>query len=334
MKLTLETLQHITTGTVSITQEEGWFCFRRFCRAPEIYFPDDAGFQAKVTATASVTLDFITDARQLEFQYQATRASSRSLFFFDLYVNNALVTTHGRADADEYLTGEFCWSLPAGENRITLYFPNLYAMELKNISLEDATQIHPADHSRSMICYGDSITQGYDAVHPSLTYANRLAFSLNARMINKGIGGDVFHPELIDDHNLTPEIVTVAFGTNDWAHSDHNTFLHNAEAFLTKMKHTYPDAQVFVVTPIWRTDCDRITACGKFEDVAAALNTICRNIPNVHVIDGLSLAAHIPEMLVDHVHPGDLGHVLYGANLGFKVMALLNETAVPVAFEG
>jgi len=320
MELTLETLQRITTGTVSITKEEGWFCFRRFSRAPEVYFPDDAGFQAKVTATASVTLDFITDAQQINFQYQATRASSRSLFFFDLYVNDALITTHGYADADEYLTGEFCWPLPAGENRIKLYFPNLYAMQLKNISLEGAAQIRPADHSRAMICFGDSITQGYDAMHPSLTYANRLAFSLNARMINKGIGGDVFHPELIDDSDLNPDIVTVAYGTNDWAHSDHNTFLHSAETFLRKIRNTYPNAQVFVITPIWRTDSNRLTACGKFEDIATALNTICRSFSNVHVIDGLSLAAHMPEMLVDHVHPGELGHVIYGTNLSTQIL--------------
>ena len=332
MELTLETLQHITTGAVSVTQEDGWFCFHRFSQNPKVYF-EDAGFQAKVTATASVTLDFITDARQLSFQYQATRASSRSLFFFDLYVNDVLVTTHGCADAGEYLRGEFCRSLPAGENHIRLYFSNLYAIQLKDISLEGATQLRPAHHSRSMICFGDSITQGYDAVHPSLTYANRLAFSLNAKMINKGIGGDIFHPELIDDSDLNPDIVTVGYGTNDWAHSDRSTFLHNAETFLTRVRRFYPEAQVFVITPIWRTDCDRITDCGKFEDVAAALKTICRSLSNVHIIDGLSLAAHTGQMLTDHVHPDDLGHFLYGTALSTKVTALLHETPAPADFE-
>lgn len=319
MELTLETLQRITTGAVSVTQENGWFCFRRFSQAPEVYF-DDAGFQAKVTATASVTLDFTTDAQQLSFQYRAARASSRNLFFFDLYINDALVVTHGQADADEQLTGEFCHALPKGENRIRLYFPNLYAMQLKNILLAGAAHVHPADYTRNMICYGDSITQGYDAIHPSLTYANRLARALNAKMLNKGIGGDIFHPELIDDPNLRPELITVAYGTNDWAHSDHSTFLRNAESFLEKIRCTYPDAQVFVITPIWRCDTDRITACGRFEAVAEDLRTICRSISNSCVIDGSTLTAHMPEMLVDHVHPGDLGHVLYAANLSTQIV--------------
>jgi len=324
MKLTLEGLQSITTGAVSITQEDGWFRFCRFAHKPEVYFPDDTTFQAKVTATASVTLDFITDAQQLSFQYQAARASSRSFFFFDLYVNDALVATHGQADADAQLNGQFCHALPGGENHIRLYFPNLYTMQLKDISLAGAAYVHPAEHARTMICFGDSITQGYDTVHPSLSYANRLARSLNASMLNKGIGGDIFHPELIDDANLHPEIITVAYGTNDWAHSDRSTFLRNAEAFLSKIRRTYPDAQVFVITPVWRRDGDRITPCGKFEDIGAALNTICRAIPNTCVIDGLTLTAHMPEMLTDHVHPTDLGHVIYGANLSDKIIALLD----------
>lgn len=327
MKLTLDTLQCISTGAVSVNQENGWFCFRRFSQAPEIYFPDDTINQAKATATASITLDFITDAQQLNFQYQAKRASSRNMFFFDLYVNGALVATHGRADAEEKTDGCFSYALPNGENRVTLYFPNLYNMMLKDISLADASVILPPDYTYTMICFGDSITQGYDAVHPSLTYANRLAFSLNARMINKGIGGDVFHPELIDDRNLTPDIVTVAFGTNDWAHSEYDIFTQDAASFLQKIRKFYPQAQVFVITPIWRRDSDRITLCGKFEDIAAALKTICRSFYNVHVIDGLSLAAHVPELLVDHVHPGDLGHVLYGANLNLMIMEFLRNSA-------
>ena len=324
MELTLETLQSITTGAVSVTREDGWFCFRRFSRTPDVYFPDDAAFQAKVTATASVTLDFLTDARQLNFQYRAKQASSRHLFFFDLYVNGCMVASQGCADAPTQLSGQFCRELPPDQKRITLYFPNLYAMMLNDIFLEGGTEVQPLSYAHTMICYGDSITQGYDATYPSLTYANRLAFSLNARMLNKGIGGDVFHKELIDDSALGPDIVTVAYGTNDWAHCERSTFLKNAESFLTGILETHPDAQVFVITPIWRRDSDRTTACGKFEDMAAALQALCRGFSRIHVIDGLSLTAHVPELLVDHVHPGELGHVIYGANLSSRLMALLS----------
>ena len=322
MKLTLEHLQTITTGTISITEEDGWFRFRRFARKPEVYFSDRVDFQAKVTATASVKLDFITDATQLDFQYRATRASTRSIFFFDLYIDNALVATHGRADADEQIEGSFSYPLPEGKKRVTLYFPNLYNMMLQDISLADATVLLPPHYDYTMICYGDSLTQGYDALHPSFSFANRLAFSLNASMINKGIGGDVFHPEMIDD-DLSPSIVSVALGSNDWGHSEYDVFLRNSEAFLHRVLEYYPKAQVFVVTPIWRRDGGRITACGKFENIAIALKELCSKLPGVHLIEGWNLAARVPELLVDHAHPGDLGHVLYGANLSLQFIKKL-----------
>ena len=314
MKLTLENLQTITTGTVSITQEDGWFIFRRFAQPPKVYFPDRVEFKAQVTATSSLKLDFITDARQLEFKYRATRASSRSIFFVDLYIDNALVTTHGCKDADKQIEGYFSYPLPEGEKRVTLYFPNLYNMMLQEISLAKATVLLPPEYDYTMICYGDSITQGYDAPHPSFSYANRLAFSLNASMINKGIGGDVFHPEMIDD-NLTPDIVCVALGSNDWGHSEYDVFLRNSEAFMHRVLEFYPQAQVFVVTPIWRRDGKRITACGKFENIAIALKELCSKLPGVHLIEGWNQAAQVADLLTDHAHPGDLGHVLYGANL-------------------
>lgn len=319
MNLTFEDFKRITTGAVSITQEDGFICFHRFSQAPEIYFPEDVSFQAKVTATSSVKLEFITDARQISFAYLSTQASSRQLFFFDLYVNGALAATHGQADADVRLTGEFSFDLPQGEKHITLYFPNLFAMRVKNFTLADASFLRPAPRRYKLLAFGDSITQGYDAARPSLSYANRMALHLGADLINKGIGGDVFHPELIDDFDLKPDIVTVAYGTNDWSHGDRDSLIRNAGTFLTKLRSTYPDAKIFVITPIWRRDNDRITDCGKFEQVGPAIRGICQTLPGLCVIDGFTLGAHLAELLSDHVHPNDIGHMLYGANLAAQI---------------
>ena len=319
MELTLETLKSITTGTVAILLEEDFVRFNRFSQAPEVYFPDDASFQAKVTATSSVKLEFITDARQISFQYLATHASSRRLFFFDLYVNGALVTTHGQADSDVRITGEFSFDLPRGKKHITLYFPNLCAMRVKNFTLADATFLRPAPRRYKLLAFGDSITQGYDAARPSLSYANQMALHLDADIINKGIGGDIFHPELIDDFDLKPDIVTVAYGANDWSHGDRESLLRNAETFLTKVRSAYPDARIFVITPIWRRDSARITACGKFEEVGPAIHSVCEKISGLCVIDGFTLAAHSAELLSDHVHPNDLGHILYGTSLAAQM---------------
>ena len=48
-----------------------------------------------------------------------------------------------------------------------------------------------------MLCYGDSISQGYDAVFPSLSYTNQLARHFDAYSVNQCIGGERFVPELL-----------------------------------------------------------------------------------------------------------------------------------------
>lgn len=54
-------------------------------------------------------------------------------------------------------------------------------------------------YSRSDISsYGDSITQGYDALFPSYSYINRFSMYLDAFIYNKAIGGDIFRPALIE----------------------------------------------------------------------------------------------------------------------------------------
>ena len=69
------------------------------------------------------------------------------------------------------------------------------------------------------MAYGDSITQGYTALSPSLTYVNLVGDALNADVYDLGIGGEVFEPLMIDEaYPVKADLVTVAYGTNDWSH--------------------------------------------------------------------------------------------------------------------
>lgn len=324
MRLNCDELKPVTTGVMTVTQQDGWYRFHRFAQTPKALF-SDTGYQEKVTATSSVSLDFVTDADSFSFSYKGTRASSRSLFFFDLYINDAMVTTRGTANADTVISGSFRWDLPAGENHVKLYFPNLYAMALKDVELSGATCLRPAEHSCKLICYGDSITQGYDAMRPSLTYANRFACALNAEIINKGIGGDTFHPELIEvKEGFEPDIISIAYGTNDWSSTKKEVFIRRSAEFFEKIKTAYPRAEKFVITPIWRADSNRITECGEFPEVGEHLKKVCRQLDHFRVIDGSTLTAHMPELYADaRVHPDDLGHTIYGANLAAQVYRTL-----------
>ena len=82
---------------------------------------------------------------------------------------------------------------------------------MNEIELDDEAIITPIRKLRKVIMYGDSITQGYDAAKSSLSYASRLADTLNADVVNKGIGGSVFMPELARcKGNILPEFINSA----------------------------------------------------------------------------------------------------------------------------
>ena len=319
-------LKAVATGVMTVGEQDGWYYFKRFAKEPEVLFKS-IGYQEKVTATSSVSLDFVTDARRFSFSYKASQASSCSLCFFDLYVNEALVATQGEAKAEHDISGSFSWELPEGENHVKLYFPNLYGMALRDVELDGAAVMRPAKHSCRMICYGDSITQGYDSMRPSLTYVNRFAAALNADVINKGIGGDTFHPELIEvKEGFEPDIVSVAYGTNDWSTLTREVFEKKSVEFLDKIEEAYPKAEKIVITPTWRGDSDRVTAFGEFAKVGEYLQKICDDRAHFHVIDGTTLTAHVPELFADaRLHPDDLGHTIYGANLSARVYQILGK---------
>ena len=252
MKLTLEQVRSMTHGALSVTEENGIFTFRRFTdRQAELYETVN-DFRVKVPATSGVRLEFVTDASKFSFDYRINIASSRRFYYFDVFVDGIMMQHFGHeglAEAASTLTVK----LPEGSHRVAVYFPNLAKATLSNLTLDDGATLEPVKKSRRLLCYGDSITQGYDAKYSSQTYANLLADRLDAEMVDQGIGGEVFRPELIDpDMDFDPDIITVAYGTNDWSGQEHDRTVQCANEFYARLRATYPKAKIFAITPIWR----------------------------------------------------------------------------------
>lgn len=112
-------------------------------------------------------------------------------------------------------------------------------MQIKNFKLNSGTYIEPYRYKMKILSYGDSITQGYDALFPSYSYINRFSMYLDAFIYNKAIGGDIFRPALIERKNFKPDIVTIAYGTNDWSKCTKADFM----SFLTTL-HYGPDMHI------------------------------------------------------------------------------------------
>lgn len=213
--------------------------------------------------------------------------------------------------------GEIKIELPEGRHRVTVYFPCLAAAELRNISLSDGSEITPAKKKLKMLCVGDSITQGYDAEYPSLCYANFIADEFNADMVNQAIGGDRFNPEHIDANmSFSPDIITVAYGTNDWSGATRENFERNLTGYFAKLAEHFSKSKIFVITPIWRADGNRVTKLGTFDEACAMIDAEASKYKNITVIDGTKLTPRVNAFYSDlRLHPNDMGYAIYSKNL-------------------
>ena len=309
-----------THGAV-LTEENGkWVRFHRFTeREDQIYHelhPDKA---YKLLSTAGIRVAFRTDSEMLTFAYRFFKQCTSSMIpRIDVYVNGVMVAHEGFDDY-EGREGVAEIHLGTGKKTVEIYLPWSMGCEIAEVALDDGAFFEPHHRRHSMICYGDSITHGQVTTYPSLPYAPTLARLLDADEINKGIGGEVFFPELLDgaDTNAKPDYITVAYGTNDWSNYPRDVIVKNCRAFYEKLSRLYPDAKIFAISPIWRADISAKEA--KYgAPVTEIHGLICQqtaDLENVTVICGDYLHPHVKAFTVDALHPNDAGAQIYAQNL-------------------
>ena len=319
MKLTFEQIKSITKGAARVVMDNGKVKFLRFTEAQERLYEQVGGeknFYKKTFATAGVRLEFVTSSRSLSLKIDASYGSSRTFFNHDIYVNGEHRYSLGadiNSSPDNHVTAEGLYALGDGKKTVCIYFPWSVCSELISLEIDNGSSIAPVTHSRKILMFGDSITHGYDAAHPSLSYASLLTDALDAEGINKGIGGEVFRAPLAAlPENYTPDIITVAYGSNDWSRGDKQAFLENSEGIYRGLSALYPNTKIFALAPIWRGDMDRITGVGRFDFMAERLREIAKDVPNMVVIDCIDFVPHEASMFSpDVLHPNFLGFSHY-----------------------
>ena len=321
MTLGLEQIKSIAFGAAYIDEKEGRIALHRFTEEQEqLYQTVREDFYIKSFATAGISLEFLTDSRNLEILCHLVPGSSQPFFSISVLVdgNNCdelKMKFESQNNKSGYVGKKFKLGNTNDQKLIAIYLPWSFAAQICKIELDDGAYVKPIEKQRKMICFGDSITHGYSAHSTHESYATRLSRKLDADARNKGIGGEIFRPELaaIKDDNFEPDIITVAYGTNDWcAMESYEAMQQKCEEFYATLTQNYPNAKIFALSPIWRIDFENTTKVGKFENAKEIIQNAVKNLDNVVFVDAYDFVPHTADLLDDkYVHPNDKGFEHY-----------------------
>ena len=326
MELSFEQIKSATFGAVKIFESNGCISFRRFTDKQTLFNksnPDEVlKNYSKSLATASICIDFYSISEEFSVKLKTFVATTQKECYVDLLIDGKLVSHQGYSNLSD---GVICFNvkLPKGNKRFSFYLCNLFACEIESIELSDGADFLPVVQDKKFLFIGDSITQGYTAKYPSMSYANAVARMLGGRAMNHSIGGAFFNANMIDsDIGFIPDKIFIAYGTNDWSKKKD---IDRADAFVEKIIRLFPKSQIIAITPIWRGDIkikEKETLM-TFSYMQKRLKEIYAKYSNIHVIDGLELVPHEEKYFIDDIlHPNDIGFTEYAQNLVAKMKAL------------
>ena len=343
MKLNLEQIKSITLGAVRVEEENGKLRFHRFTEEQEALYgrisaEQGRSFNKRCMATAGVKLRFKTNSETLKLKLEALESTSRHYYSFDVfvigkpigYLDNFSDTEMPAAYTEVVLPrgkAEKEFDLGEGDKEVCIYFPWSINPVFEEIGLDDGAYIEPIKPDKKLLAFGDSITQGYDALRPSGSYISILSDRLHAEVLNKGIGGEVFFPELaLTKEDLEPDYITVAYGTNDFGTRTYEDFMVRCKGFFVALSKKYPNSKIFAITPIWRKDHNGERVFGEFFKVEEYIKTVCENLENVTVILGYDLVPKDEKYFSDlRLHPNDKGFKYYADNLYNEISKILEK---------
>ncbi len=334
MKLTSKKIFEISKGAVWAEDRDGMTELHRFTREQEEVYqrlkPERA---PKCLWPAGIKLVFKTDSESLFIKAVMSEATLRKFFSFDVFADGKPVgALDNFSDSEvpvdytetEFPRGEFSkrFSLGGGVKTVTVYLPWSMRVQISEISVDDGAFVEAVEgNGKKILFYGDSITQGYDAMRPCNRYAGKVAEMLGFEEFNKGAGGEIYFPELAEcKDDFIPECIVVAYGTNDWGKVASDDFEDRCRRLYAAFEKNYPETRVFAVTPLWRKDMDEDRIFGAFESVAEMMASAAKEYKNVILIDGFNFIPKEELLYSDlRLHPNDKGFE-YHANSLYAVI--------------
>ena len=325
--MTNEELKKYYFGAYSFEEtEDGWLQAFQYSKPQIEYFKGAFDFwYDRCMATTAKTIEFVTEAAKLSFDYRFIWLGSPDSFELSVdgqitkivYVKDILEknghmlrkTEEGYPVWEFPIDGSIVWELPEGKKHVTVYLPADATVLLRNFEVNAA--VERPEKKEKVLWLGDSITQGYGPLRSAMTYvsvANRL---LDYDIINQGIGGYIYDKKsLMKMEGYQPDKIIVALGTNQFQ----SETMKDVEEYYERLEEIYGDEiPVLCITPIWRGE--QPEGYAKFVSFCENIKKIAGSYKNVTVLDGFSLVPHLMEYYLDGLHPNCLGTENYGRNL-------------------
>lgn len=329
---------------------DGFLSFSRFTeyqleRYREASLRYDYDFMPKTEVPSNVTLDFITDSDTLALTYRWEESITPYLSM-DLLVDGVLWESFFKEDSGNKMAG---FRLPEGSHRITLVFPWSVKFRLASLTLADGASLQtvggglcpnavseaPGTGDRlRILALGDSITQGYYALHPSLSYVGAMTRELDAECLNQAIGGFLFEDSVLDPalKNWKPDLITLAYGTNDFGFREGTEdFRTGVTGVMEKLTEFFPETKILGIMPIYRNDSNffarRFIKNYTPEESHKVIREVYGNYPNVTVLED-NYFPHVADCFApDYLHPNDLGFGFYARAVIGSLRGMLNGEA-------
>ena len=334
MKLELSQIKEITLGAARVEETENGIQFYRFTKMQENAYKTHKAdlFYNRTFATSGIKLRFLTNSETLFINVNIPNSCARTYFSFDVFVNGKMFGTLDNFSEKElpanytneqFELGDFSkkFFLGAGEKEVLIHLPWSVKVILKDFVLDDNSSVKPVKPTKKIICFGDSITQGVDALNPSSRYPALLANFLDAEEYNKAISGEIFFPELAaSKDDFEPDYITVAYGVNDWSFCTKEEFNFNCKEFFSNLHKNYPNIKTFAITPIWNKIMHEERPFGAFEEVGETIKSLTKEFDNVTVLNGFDFVPHDVNYYGDmRLHPNDKGFMFYFENLAKQI---------------
>jgi lysophospholipase L1-like esterase len=234
---------------------------------------------------------------------------------------------------------EVKFSLPGGADAYTVYLPYNAVVHVGGIS---ADGIQPVVGNRPrLLAFGDSITHGFHATDPGMTYPAIIARNLDLDHFNlgyAGIGrGEPVGAEVMA--TISGDVITLHYGTNTMPRTwyDQEGWDAAFKNFIKVLRSGHPRTPILVVTPLYRVAGDHETNPNKLGMTLPLLRKGCEAAvkslraagdSNLHLLHGTDvIGAADTALLDDGLHPNDPGMERMAQRIGARVTDLVKVAA-------